>query len=131
METAATSIMVITAATAVRAAVAAGSLTPDGRAGLPGTASRLDPASLSRPPLDRLSPLARWTTRRRWPAGGRLWPAGLTGSACRRSAAGGQRGSKRRSSLMPQCGRSQTIARAGAAIQPVQPSTFHDDAFHE
>ena len=27
--------------------------------------------------------------------------------------------------------RSQTIARASAAMLPLQPSTFHDDAFHD
>ena len=43
-------------------------------------------------PLARGSPLARRTTSRRWPAPGRRWPAGLPGSACRLSAAGGQRG---------------------------------------
>ena len=42
------------------AAVAAGSLTLNGRAGLPGTASRLGPAGWP--------PLARRTTSRRWPA---------------------------------------------------------------
>ena len=54
-------------ATAIRAAVAAGSLTPDDRAGLPGTASRRGPAGQQ--PLARLSPLARRTTSRRWSAG--------------------------------------------------------------
>ena len=42
------------------AAVAAGSLTPNGREGLPDTASRLGPAGWP--------PLARQTTSRRWPA---------------------------------------------------------------
>ena len=61
---------------------AAGSLTPNGRAGLSGTASRLGPADWP--------PLAHRTTSRRWPA---RWPAGLPGSARRRSAAGRWRGS--------------------------------------
>ena len=61
---------------------AAGSLTPNGRAGLSGTASRLGPADWPQ--------LALQTTSRRWPA---RWPAGLPGSACRRSAAGRWRGS--------------------------------------
>ena len=41
---------------------------------------------------------------------------------------------ERRSPLMwppPLAGRSQTIARAIAAMQQLQPSTVHDDAFHE
>ena len=42
----------------------------------------------------------RTTSRRRLASGGRRWPAGLPGSACRQSAAGGRRGSKRRSPLM-------------------------------
>ena len=40
---------------------------------------------------------------------------------------------ERRSPLMPPplAGRSQTIARASAVMQPLQPSTVHDDSFHE
>ena len=74
-------------------------LTPDGRAGLPGTASRLGPAGWHGPPLARRSPR---TTSRRWPARGRRWPAGLQGSAFRRPAAGGQLGSN---GALRRCGR--------------------------
>ena len=70
--------MVIMAATAVRAAVAAGTLAPDDRAG---------------PPMARRSPLARRTASRSWPVdrqaaaaaclpvGRRRWPAGLPAAA--------------------------------------------------
>ena len=51
----------------LRAAVAAGSLTPDGRAGLPGTASRLRPAGWL--------PLARRIARQCLPPVGRRRPA--------------------------------------------------------
>ena len=54
-----------------------------------GTAWHCQPLGpAGRAPLARRSPLARQTTSRRWPASRRRWPAGLPGSACRRTGTG-------------------------------------------